>query len=65
MDNNALDYDLALSVGDFFRLTDKQMNAILFDVIGVVTGWEKLADEIGISKGEQQLMGKAFTIRRK
>lgn len=62
MDNNALDYDLAFSVGDFFRLTDEQMSAILFDVIGAVTDWEELANEIGISKSEQQLMGKAFNI---
>ncbi|MCK0114566.1 type II toxin-antitoxin system HipA family toxin [Gelidibacter sp. F63206] len=62
MDNNALDYDLAFSVGDFFRLTDEQMSVILFDVIGAVTDWEELADKIGISKSEQQLMGKAFNI---
>lgn len=62
MDNNALDYDLAFSVGDFFRLTDEQMSDILFEVIGAVTDWEELADEIGISKSEQLLMGKAFNV---
>ncbi|WP_027125476.1 type II toxin-antitoxin system HipA family toxin [Gelidibacter mesophilus] len=62
MDNNALDYDLALSVGDFFRLTDKQMSGILLDVKRAIADWEELADEIGISKSEQQLMSKAFNI---
>lgn len=62
MDNNALDYDLALSVGDFFRLTDKQMRDILLDVKQSIADWEELANDIGISKSEQQLMSKAFNI---
>lgn len=62
MDNNALDYDLAFSVGDFFRLTDEQMNDILFDVKKAVMDWKELADKIDISKSEQQLMGIAFNI---
>lgn len=62
MDNNALDYDLAFSVGVFFRLTDEQMSAILFDVMVAIEDWEELAEEIGISQSEQQLMGKAFNI---
>lgn len=62
MDNNALDYGLAFSVGDFFRLTDEQMSDILLDIKRVITDWAELADEIGISKSEQQLMSKAFNI---
>ncbi|WP_323028418.1 HipA domain-containing protein [Gelidibacter japonicus] len=62
MDNNALDYDLAFSVGVFFRLTDEQMSAILFDVMVAIEDWEELAEEIGISQSEQQLMGKVFNI---
>lgn len=60
MDNNELDFDLAKSVGDYFRLDDKQMNSIIEEVKSVVSGWEVVANKIGISRSEQQLMGKAF-----
>ncbi|WP_235982498.1 type II toxin-antitoxin system HipA family toxin [Gelidibacter maritimus] len=52
MDNNALDYDLVLSVGDYFRLTDEQMNDIVHDVKAAIVDWEELSDEIVISKYE-------------
>ena len=60
MDNNELDFDLAKSVGNYFRLDDKQMNSIIEEVKSVVSGWEVVANKIGISRNEQQLMGKAF-----
>ena len=60
MENNDLDFDLAKSVGDYFRLDDKQMNSIIEEVKSVVSGWEVVANKIGISRNEQQLMGKAF-----
>jgi len=60
MDNNALDYDLAKSVGEFFRLDDKQMDKIIQEVLDVVTTWKEVAKEIGISNKEQTLMAKAF-----
>ncbi len=62
MDNNALDLDLALSVGEFFRLSEEQMDEIVLEVLEVVGDWEELANEIGISKKEQQIMIKAFHI---
>ncbi|MHB0756246.1 type II toxin-antitoxin system HipA family toxin [Polaribacter sp. M15] len=60
MDNNALDYDLAKSVGIYFRLGENQMNTILDEVFAAVTSWKKLATKIGISNKEIQLMQKAF-----
>jgi len=36
MDNNALDYNLAISVGEFFRLGNKQMDKIIEKVITAV-----------------------------
>jgi serine/threonine-protein kinase HipA len=62
MDNNALDLALALSVGQFFRLSEEQMHEIVLEVLKVVGDWEDLANEIGISKKEQQIMIKAFHI---
>ena len=62
MDNNALDYDLAKSVGEFFRLDNEQMDKITQEVLTVVATWQKVAKEIGISNKEQNLMSKAFNI---
>lgn len=36
MANNALDYNLAKSVGEFFRLDNKQMDKIIQEVLSVV-----------------------------
>lgn len=60
MDNNELDFELAKSVGEYFRLNNEQMDSIIEEVKGVVSGWEVVANKIGISRSEQQLMGKAF-----
>ncbi|GAA3783389.1 HipA domain-containing protein [Corallibacter vietnamensis] len=60
MDNNALDYDLVKSVGEFFRLDDKQMDKIIHEVLTVVETWKEVAKEIGIANKEQTLMAKAF-----
>ncbi|MDR2269453.1 MAG: type II toxin-antitoxin system HipA family toxin [Sphingobacterium sp.] len=60
MHNNALDYDLAKSVGEYFRLNDSQMNNIIAEVLASVKKWEVLAKEIGISRAEQELMRSAF-----
>jgi Uncharacterized protein related to capsule biosynthesis enzymes len=62
MDNNALDFDLAKSVGEFFRLSDAQMNTIIKEVTGSVKNWKRIADKIGISKKEQEFMQTAFRI---
>lgn len=60
MDNNSLDIDLAREVGKYFRLDEKEMDDIIHEVISVVGEWENVANEIGISRSEQQLMQSAF-----
>lgn len=62
MDNNALNYDLAKDVGEFFRLDNKQMDKIIQEVLAVVATWKEVAKEIGISNKEQTLMAKAFNV---
>ncbi len=62
MNDNDLDYDLAKSVGEFFRLNNDQMNEIIEEVLTAITTWKKVAIEIGISKKEQELMVRAFNI---
>ncbi|MFH6604467.1 type II toxin-antitoxin system HipA family toxin [Maribacter algicola] len=62
MDNNALDFELAKSVGEYFRLDNKQMDTIIEEVLESVGQWKEIAEKIGISRGEQELMAGAFMI---
>lgn len=59
-DNNVLDFDLAISVGEYFRLNKQQMETIIQEVVEVTTNWKTIANEIGIPRSEQELMEKAF-----
>ncbi|WP_333696004.1 type II toxin-antitoxin system HipA family toxin [Flavobacterium sp.] len=61
-DNNELDFDLAKSVGKYFRLNNNQMEVIIQEVLEVTNKWKTMANEIGISRSEQELMEKAFNI---
>ncbi len=60
MDDNALDFDLAKSVGEYFRLSKDEMQIILDEVLSVIKGWKTVAKEIGIKKAEIELMAGAF-----
>jgi len=60
MDNNALDWDLAKSVGEYFRLNKNQMDIIIKEVLEATSNWKTIAKEVGISRAEQELMTKAF-----
>lgn len=60
MDNNALDFDLAKSVGRYFRLSEKQMDKDLQEIWHSVKQWRTVAAKIGIPGSEQELMAKAF-----
>jgi serine/threonine-protein kinase HipA len=60
MDNNALDLELAKSVGAFFQLNTQKMNTIIKEVQIAVSSWRKIANQIGISRTEQEKMAKAF-----
>lgn len=60
MDDNALDFELAKSVGQYFRLSDQEMENIIGQVLSTIKDWKFIADQIGISAKEQQLMENAF-----
>lgn len=60
IDNNALDFELAKSVGLYFRLNEVQMEKIIQEVLQITKNWKIIAKEIGISRSEQELMGNAF-----
>lgn len=63
-DNNALDFELAKSVGEYFRLNEKQMETTLNEVLSATSNWKTIAKEIGISRSEQELITSAFRIRK-
>lgn len=62
MENNALDLDLAINVGIYFRLNETDMSRIIDQVKSSVSGWRKIAGEIGIPRTEQNQMSSAFRI---
>lgn len=61
-DNNDLDFELAKSVGEYFRLNKNQMEVIIQEVVNATNNWKIIANEIGISRAEQKMMTKAFKI---
>jgi len=60
MDDNAVSFDLAKSVGEYFRLSESEMETIFSEVLGVVKNWESEAKRIGIKRSEIELMAGAF-----
>ena len=62
MDDSAVSFDLAKSVGEYFRLSESEMETILSEVLEVVKNWKHIAQEIGIKRSEVELMEGAFRI---
>lgn len=60
--NNSLDFELTKSVGEYFHLTNTQMDQIIAEVTNVIKNWKKEALKIGISRAEQEMMEGAFRI---
>jgi len=58
--NNALDFNLAKSVGEYFRLDKNEKDTIINEVLLAVDTWKEVAKKIGIPNKEQQIMAKAF-----
>ncbi|WP_282036292.1 type II toxin-antitoxin system HipA family toxin [Saccharicrinis aurantiacus] len=59
-DDNSLDFDLALEVSQFFRLTDERANEILQEVKSAISQWRAIATKYNISRNEQELKAMAF-----
>lgn len=62
MDDNSLDYELAKSVGVYFRLKEPDMEGILAEVLQSVKNWRTIAEKIGINRSEQEEMARAFRV---
>jgi serine/threonine-protein kinase HipA len=57
-----LDFELALSVSEFFRLSNEEAESILTRVRKAIGNWEKIAKQIGIPRAEIDLMRSAFRV---
>ncbi len=62
IDDNSgeLDFDLALSVAEYFRLNKEEAEFIQSEVRKAISNWEKLALQTKISRTEIELMRPAF-----
>ncbi len=60
--DNALDYQLAFDVKDFFRLSQTQAVQIYDEVLNAVTQWQPVAKRLGISRAEQAMKESAFNV---
>ena len=55
-----LDFDLALSVREYFRLSSSEAKSILTEVKQAVSNWDRIAKQLGIYRSEIELMQSAF-----
>jgi len=53
-------FSLVLEVGEYFGLTAAEMKAITREVATAVSGWRKVANDLGISRDEINRMASAF-----
>ncbi|WP_044410096.1 type II toxin-antitoxin system HipA family toxin [Thiomicrospira microaerophila] len=60
--DNALDYQLAFEVKDFFRLSEVQATQIYDEVLNAVKAWKTVAHRLGISRAEQAMKESAFNV---
>jgi serine/threonine-protein kinase HipA len=58
--DNALDFDLALSVVSYFRVEEEKARKVVKAVKVAVSKWDKVAEKYGISRTEKELMANAF-----
>lgn len=60
--DNALDYQLAFAVKEFFRLTQAEATQIYDEVVSAVEQWQQVARRLGISRAEQTMKQEAFNV---
>jgi len=60
--DNSLDYELAMTVIDFFQLERGQALKIKDEVLTSVGNWKAKASAVGLSRSEQKLMEPAFNL---
>lgn len=58
--DNALELDLAMSVANYFRVSDKRAHEIVNEVAAAASNWKRIAKDLGIPKTECELKARAF-----
>ncbi len=58
--DNSLDFDLAMSVAKYFRVSNKKAGEIIDKIKHAVQGWQKIAEHLSLPKSEQGMMANAF-----
>ena len=58
--DNRLDFDLALEVISYFRISPPRAEEILAEVLRSVSNWREKANAIGINRAQQERMEQAF-----
>lgn len=62
LDSNELDYDLARSVAQDFRLSLSRADEIIAKIKKEIRQWDKIAEDFGISRAERQRLESAFRV---
>lgn len=60
--DNSLNLELAQEVAKYFRVSDQRAKEIIEVVKKTVGEWGKIAEKIGISKNEKEVMASAFRV---
>ncbi len=60
--DNSLDYDLCLSIAEYYRWELNDAKAYITKVKKEISSWRKIANELKISNKEQNFMEQAFNI---
>jgi len=58
--DNSLDFDLALSVIEYFRVNEKKAKSMISGIKHAINGWKAIATKFKISRTELALMEQAF-----
>jgi len=58
--DNSLDFDLALSVIEYFRINEKKAKSMISGIKHAINGWKAIATKFKISRTELALMEQAF-----
>ncbi|PLV62989.1 hypothetical protein NV64_03835 [Erwinia sp. B116] len=59
---NALDLELAREVAGYFRINQKEANAIIASFCGIVSQWRTIADTLHLQPRQQEQMADAFRV---
>ena len=60
--DNSQDLEIALSVINYFRISESKANEIIKQVKVATSKWRKYANSLGISTSKQDLMARAFRV---